>query len=149
MCAYALAAEAFAGAAFGETMLGLFQIEQQTVLIADYTVTAQDTLVGKLIGEVAYGYGVVPVFYNCHEQLLGGKSNRQFLPSDTLQLTVGDRLVVLATIQGPRQIEQGTLAPPRSWQLWLESPRRPEAALEIGNLIRKILAYPAAISRLY
>ncbi len=142
LCAYALAAEAFAGAAFGETMLGLLQIEQQTVLIADYTVTAGDTLVGKLIGEVAYGYGVVPVFYNRHEQLLGGESTQQYLPSDTLQLTVGDRLVILATIHGLRRIEQGALAPRRFWRLWLGQPRNPEAALEIGNLITKVTGLP-------
>jgi voltage-gated potassium channel Kch len=149
LCAYALAAEAFAGAAFGETMLGLFQIEQQTVLIADYTITAGDTLVGKLIGEVAYGYGVVPVFYNRHEQLLGGEGTQQCLPSDMLQLTVGDRLVILATIQGLRRIEQGALAPRRSWRLWLDAPRNTEVALEIGNLITKITGLPLPRSRAF
>ncbi|XFA73536.1 NAD-binding protein [Thermosynechococcaceae cyanobacterium Okahandja] len=149
LCAYALAAEAFAGAAFGETMLGLFQIEQQTILIADYTVTATDTLVGKLIGDVAYGYGVVPVFYNRHEQLLGSEGTQQYLPSDTLQLTVGDRLVILATIHGLRRIEQGSLAPRRSWRLWLDAPRNTDVALDIGNLITKITGLPLPQSRAF
>ncbi|MFN4067397.1 MAG: potassium channel family protein [Thermosynechococcus sp.] len=149
LCAYALAAEAFAGAAFGETMLGLFQIDQQTVLIADYTVTAGDTLEGKLIGEVAYGYAVIPVFYRRHEQFLGGETSHQFLPSDTLQLTVGDRLVVLATIDGLRRIEQGKMAPRRLWRLWVGPPRNAEAALEIGNLITKITGLPLGRSRAF
>ncbi|WJI23281.1 NAD-binding protein [Thermosynechococcus sp. B0] len=149
LCAYALAAEAFAGAAFGETMLGLFQIDQQTVLIADYTVTAGDTLEGKLIGEVAYGYAVIPIFYNRHEQFLGGEISHQFLPSDTLQLTAGDRLIVLATIDGLRRIEQGKMAPRRLWRLWVGQPRNAEAALEIGNLITKITGLPLLRSRTF
>ncbi|RMH67096.1 MAG: potassium transporter TrkA [Cyanobacteria bacterium J003] len=149
LCAYALAAEAFAGAAFGETMLGLFQIDQQTVLIADYTVAAGDTLEGKLIGEVAYGYAVIPIFYNRHQQFLGGETSHQFLPSDTLQLTAGDRLTVLATIDGLRRIEQGKMAPRRLWRLWVGHPRIAEAALEIGNLITKITGLPLLRSRTF
>lgn len=149
LCAYALAAEAFAGAAFGETMLGLFQIDQQTVLIADYTVTAGDTLEGKLIGEVAYGYAVIPVFYKRHEQFLGGETSQQFLPSDTLQLAAGDRLIVLATIDGLRRIEQGKMAPRRQWRLWVGLPRNAEAALEISNLITKITGLPLPQSRAF
>ncbi|MEO1592976.1 MAG: NAD-binding protein, partial [Cyanobacteria bacterium J06632_22] len=56
--AYALSAEAFAGAAFGENILGLFQLNDQTILVTEYAIESGDTLNGRLLAEVAYGYGV-------------------------------------------------------------------------------------------
>ncbi|MEL6939036.1 MAG: NAD-binding protein, partial [Cyanobacteria bacterium J06598_1] len=37
-CAYALSAEAFAGAAFGESIIGLFRLSDQTILITEYVI---------------------------------------------------------------------------------------------------------------
>lgn len=64
LSAYGLSAEAFAGAAFGENILGLFRLNNQTILVTEYTIEADDTLVGELLSRVAYGYGVVPIFSN-------------------------------------------------------------------------------------
>jgi len=60
--ANALAAEAFASAAFGENIFSLFRLFNQTVLVAEYRIEANDTLNGFILAEVAYGYGVVPIF---------------------------------------------------------------------------------------
>ncbi|MEW6497729.1 MAG: NAD-binding protein, partial [Cyanobacteriota bacterium] len=57
LCAYALAAEAFAGAAFGENIDNLFRLNNQTILVTEYQIEAGDTLNGLLLAEVAYGYG--------------------------------------------------------------------------------------------
>ncbi|WP_341528745.1 NAD-binding protein [Nostoc sp. UHCC 0302] len=92
---YALAAEAFAAAAFGENILNLFRLNSQTTLVTEYQIEADDTLNGKLLAEIAYGYGLVPILYT-----MTAYQTTKFMPSDDIKLTVGDRLVVLATIEG-------------------------------------------------
>ncbi|BAQ63380.1 TrkA family potassium uptake protein [Geminocystis sp. NIES-3709] len=62
--AYQVAAEAFVGAAFGENILQLYRFEQKTILLTEYEIEEGDTLNNLLLGEVAYGYGVIPVFYS-------------------------------------------------------------------------------------
>ncbi len=96
---YALAAEAFAAAAFGENVLSLFRLNNQTTLVVEYQITSQDTLNGKLLAEIAYGYGVVPILH--------AREAQRLMPSDDIQLQVGDRLVVLATIDGLQRVENG------------------------------------------
>ncbi|MDG2991094.1 NAD-binding protein [Candidatus Synechococcus calcipolaris G9] len=147
LCVYELAAEAFAGAAFGENILGLFQIANRTVLVADYALTPGDTLVGKLMAEIAYGYGVVPVFYQKESAAIAGERTHQILPGDDVHVGAGDRLVILATIQGLRRIERGELAPRRTWRLWAGKPLYPEAGLEAGNIITNISGCPLSESR--
>ncbi|MEO1183690.1 MAG: NAD-binding protein, partial [Cyanobacteria bacterium J06636_27] len=61
--AYAVAAEAFAGAAFGENILDLFRLHNQTVLVTEYQFNEVDSLNGLMLSEIAYGYGVVPISY--------------------------------------------------------------------------------------
>jgi hypothetical protein len=61
--AYALAAEAFVGAAFGENILNLFHLNDRTTLVTEYQIEAGDTLNGLLLAEIAYGYGVVPILH--------------------------------------------------------------------------------------
>jgi Trk K+ transport system NAD-binding subunit len=100
---YALAAEAFAAAAFGENVHDLLHIDDRAALVTDYKVEGGDTLVGKLIGEVAYGYGVVPLLLQRDET-----KPVEFFPSDDVRLQQGQRLVVLASIEGLRSIELGT-----------------------------------------
>lgn len=80
LCAYAVAAEAFAGAAFGENILNLFRLGNQTILVTEYLVDAADTLNGLLLGEVAYGYGVVPILHQTPS------SEARLLPSDEVRL---------------------------------------------------------------
>lgn len=123
LCASAISAEAFAGAAFGEHVLSLFRLYNQTVLVTQYTIEATDTLVGHLLSEVAYGYGVVPVW---HQRL--GKA-ATVMPSEDLRLQPGDRLVLLATIRGLRRIEQQEMAP-RRWQIRVEQAMTADALFE-------------------
>ncbi|MEL6399625.1 MAG: NAD-binding protein [Cyanobacteria bacterium J06626_4] len=131
LCASALSAEAFAGAAFGENVIGLFRLYYQTVLVTQYQITADDTLQGLLLAEVAYGYGVVPIWHQ-----LPGQRGRT-MPDDDVQLHVGDRLVVLATIRGLRRIEQGDLAP-KQWQVELLQANAADAIFEGGTEIARV-----------
>ena len=114
LCAAALAAEAFVAAAFGENILGLFRIDQQTILVTEYHIEAHDTLKGLLLSEVAYGYGVVPIV---HQR--GPQAAPTFMPGDDLRLHQGDRLIALATITGLQQVERGQMNP-RPWQVYVE-----------------------------
>lgn len=131
LCASALSAEAFAGAAFGENVIGLFRLYHQTVLVTQYQVTVEDTLHGLLLAEVAYGYGVVPIWHQHSGQLA------RPMPSDDIQLQAGDRLVVLSTIRGLRRIEQGDLAP-KQWQVELLRAGAADAQFEGGTEIARV-----------
>lgn len=113
LCASALSAEAFAGAAFGESVVSLFPLYNQTILVTQYTIETGDTLDRLLLSEVAYGYGVVPILYQ-HP----GDSDA-LMPSDDLRLQDGDRLLVLATIRGLRRIEQGKRVV-QQWQVAID-----------------------------
>ncbi len=138
MCAYGLAAEAFAAAALGENVLGLFRMQERTILVTDYRVEMGDTLLGLGLAEVAYGYGVVPIFYEKQGHTIAGERKEQFLPTDDMVLAAGDRLVVLASIQGLQRIEQGKLIPPRRWRLWAGPVLSPELGLDAGNVLTNI-----------
>jgi Trk K+ transport system NAD-binding subunit len=131
LCASALSAEAFAGAAFGENVMGLFRLYHQTVLVTQYRVEAEDTLQGRLLGEIAYGYGVVPLWHQP-----SGQPPRP-MPSDDIQLQTGDRLVVLSTIRGLRRVEQGDLAP-KQWQVTVLRAGAADAQFEGGTEIARL-----------
>jgi Trk K+ transport system NAD-binding subunit len=138
--AYALSAEAFAGAAFGENILGLFRLQDHTVLVTEYHIEANDTLNGRLLSHVAYGYGVVPIFYqsakHAHTQM---REVSDFLmPSDTERLGIGDRLIVLATINGLRRIERGELSPPQPWQLTVLKPKNNSVLFEASRILHNV-----------
>ncbi|MFN3926447.1 MAG: potassium channel family protein [Pseudanabaenaceae cyanobacterium] len=134
---YTLSSGAFAGAAFGEDMLSVFRLYNQTVLAAEYEITPGDTLTGKNLAQIAYGYEVVPVYLRT---LMPRPSGEQefFLPSDDELLSEGDRLIVLSSIAGLRRIEQGEMRCPRKWQLYAQSPLSPTTNLEIGNRLSQI-----------
>ncbi|NES18943.1 MAG: potassium transporter TrkA [Symploca sp. SIO3E6] len=130
ICAYEVAAEAFAGAAFGENIISLFRLDNQTVLVTEYQVEADDTLNSLLLAEIAYGYGVVIIMHQRGEEM------PQFMPSDDLRLAVGDRMVVLATIDGLRRIEQGKIAiTPKRWRVKVEQALTQVAIFEGANAI--------------
>ncbi|MGF1459937.1 MAG: potassium channel family protein [Leptolyngbyaceae cyanobacterium] len=131
LCASALSAEAFAGAAFGENVMGLFRLYHQTVLVTQYQLEAGDTLEGLLIAEVAYGYGVVPIWH----QPVGQRS--RLMPSDDNVLQAGDRLIVLSTIRGLRRVEQGDLAP-QQWEIELLKANAADAIFEGGTEIARV-----------
>ncbi|MGD1854386.1 MAG: NAD-binding protein [Leptolyngbyaceae cyanobacterium] len=133
---YALSAEAFAGAAFGENILGLFRLNHQTILITEYTIEHGDTLNSKPLAEIAYGYGVVPIL------LRQCQPNRKFqdypMPSDDLRVHLRDRLYVLSSINGLRRIERGEMTPPRQWLLEIDAPPNPNMLSEAGSLLAKL-----------
>ena len=114
LCASSLSAEVFAAAAFGENVLSLFHFNNETVLVTEYNIEAGDTLNGLILGEVAYGYGVVPILYQNSTQ-----EPAELMPSDDTRLYGGDRLIVLATTNSLQRIERGEMAP-RLWQVQIE-----------------------------
>jgi len=133
LCAYALAAEAFAGAAFGENIDNLFRLNNQTILVTEYQIEPGDTLNGLLLAEVAYGYEVVPVLYQ------KGQETPKLMPTDDIHLAVGDRMVVLATSNGLQRIEQGMLSITlKSWRVKVEKALTQEAIFEGANAIARL-----------
>ncbi|MEI6427838.1 MAG: NAD-binding protein [Pseudanabaena sp. ELA607] len=138
LCAYELSSEAFAGAAFGENMLDLFRLNNRTILVAEYQIDQSDTLNGKILAQIAYGYGVVPIFYQKSALSSPNENPEELMPSDDIRLNVGDRLIVLASISGLQMIERGELAPPRLWRLHAKKPLSPNVILDVGNRIRNI-----------
>ncbi|AFY34390.1 TrkA family potassium uptake protein [Calothrix sp. PCC 7507] len=129
---YALAAEAFAAAAFGENVLNVFRLNNQTTLVTEYQIEADDTLNGLLLAEIAYGYGVVPILHSKVSQ-----QTPKFMPTDDIKLTVGDRLVVLATIEGLQRVEHGTFIA-RQWLIEVEKAFSSEAAFEGAAVISRV-----------
>lgn len=131
LCASALSAQAFAGAAFGEQVIGLFRLHGQTVLVTQYQIEAGDSLDGLLLAETAYGYGVVPLWHQHPGQ--PGK----IMPSEDMRLQPGDRLVVLATISGLRRIEQHQMAP-RTWHVYLKTALTADALFDGAAEIARV-----------
>ncbi|MBM0745361.1 TrkA C-terminal domain-containing protein (plasmid) [Phormidium sp. CLA17] len=123
----------FAGAAFGENILSLFRLTNQTILVTEYHIEATDTLHGKLLAQVVYGYEVVPIAYPSHAD-----AHLKLMPSDDIRLQVGDRLIVLATIQSLQKIEWGIPTPPRRWQLQALKPLNTGATYDAGNTLESI-----------
>jgi Trk K+ transport system NAD-binding subunit len=133
LCAYSVAAEAFAGAAFGENIIKLFRLNQQTVLVTEYAIEETDTLHGLLLADVAYGYNVVPILHQKEGQ------TAKFMPSDDIRLTVRDRLVVLATMEGLKRVEVGQLdTTGKNCQVQVETARTSDALFEGGNTLVRI-----------
>ncbi len=140
LCTYAVMGEAFAGAAFGENILGLFRLHNQTILVTEYRIEDTDTLHGLLLSEVAYGYGVVPLLHQT-----AGETSR-LLPSDDICLRAGDRLVVLASSASLRRIELGEAAL-RQWTLELIEARNSSALFVGGNILARISGCPLSEAR--
>lgn len=130
--AYEVAAEAFTGAAFGENILNICRVEDETILVTEYNITENDTLNHLLLAQITYGYGVVPIFYqNASSQ------DNIYLPSDDLRLSTGDKLIVLATITGLKSIEKGELISPHC-TLTLNHAHDDTARFEGANAISRI-----------
>jgi Trk K+ transport system NAD-binding subunit len=139
---YAVAAEVFAGAAFGENILYLFRCENQTILVTEYQIEAGDGLNGLLLADVAYGYGVVPILH----QKSSEKS--QLLPTGDTRLALGDRLVILATINGLKRIEQKRKTYlEKNWYIRVEEAYTEEANFEGANIITLISDCPISKAR--
>jgi Trk K+ transport system NAD-binding subunit len=139
--AYALAAEAFSAAAFGENILSLFRLHNRTTLVTEYRIEPEDTLQGLLLAEVAYGYAVVPIFHQKGDQRAG-----TFMPSDDVRLQAGDRLVILGTTNGLQQIEQGNRQLPPV-QVRIERAVSEEARFEGAAAISRICGCELNVAR--
>ncbi len=135
-CAYALSAEAFAGAAFGESILGLFRLSDQTILITEYVIAPNDTLVGKQIAHISYGYGVVPILRETNDP--SGTRCTILMPTDDQYLQVNDKLFVLSSINGLRRIERGQMTKPRLWKLSAEALPNAEVADDVVKILMRI-----------
>ncbi|MEN9227620.1 MAG: NAD-binding protein [Gloeomargarita sp. HHBFW_bins_205] len=135
LCANELAAEAFAAAAFGENILGLFRLEGRTILVVEYGIEQGDTLNGLILAQVAYGYGLVPVYYYSQQE-----REARTMPSDDWRLHPGDRLVVLATSRALQRVERGERLPPR-YQVRVEKALSQEALFYGGNVIAQVTGF--------
>jgi Trk K+ transport system NAD-binding subunit len=131
LCVYDLAAEAYVAAAFGENILSLMRLNEQTVLVTEYTITEDDTLQSRLLSDIAYGYGVVPILHQRYAQ------DARLMPLDDSKAEVGDRLVVMATIDGLQRVERSDLLP-RTWTVHIERALSQDAVFDGANAIARI-----------
>ena len=140
MAAYALSSEAFASAAFGESILGLFQLNQQTILVTEYRIGAEDTLVGKTLAQVAYAYGVVPIYHQAAPMVYSPahEVDKFLLPPDDRLLREGDRLMILSSINGLRRIEHGDMTPPQRWKLTISRAPNPNDIHDCSSLLFRL-----------
>ncbi|XHX77515.1 MAG: NAD-binding protein [Stenomitos frigidus ULC029] len=141
LCAYDLAAEAFVAAAFGEKVLNLIRLNEQTVLATEYTVESGDHLHGQLLAEVAYGYGAVPLL---HQR--STLESVRLMPSDDTRLEAGDRLVVLATINSLQQIERGEMLP-RDWYVCIDKALSRDAVFDGATTIARVSGCSINVAR--
>jgi Trk K+ transport system NAD-binding subunit len=143
LCVAALSGEVFSTAAYGENVLGLFHLDERTILVTEYSIEAGDTLNGLILAEVAYGYDVVPILYQNQRYT---RESPRLMPSDDTRLHVGDRLVVLATTHSLQRIERGELAA-RNWQVRIEKALTPDAIFYGANEIALVSGCSIGIAR--
>jgi Trk K+ transport system NAD-binding subunit len=147
--AYALAAEAFSAAAFGENVHGLIHLDDETLLVTEYTVEPVDSLVGRLVAEIAYGYGVVPLLLE-HARLgsepLSSTQRAEVFPSDDMRLAAGDRLVVLASFDALGCIERGEPVA-RPFLVHIEEAGWEGSALEAATTIARVSGCELAVAQ--
>jgi len=129
-------------------------------LLAEFQVTAGDSLTGLRIGEVIYGFAVVAVALTPAPSSDPQASASIMLPDIDYRLAAGDRLLLLSTMDGLRRIENNQRALlPETWTLdippLLMSAQRFEAANVLARFAsislaeaRERLAEPAAVWRL-
>jgi Trk K+ transport system NAD-binding subunit len=141
MSVYALSAEAYAAAALGEKVLSVLRIGNQTVLATEYKVETGDTLEGRLLAEVTFGYGLVAIVYQ-----RSPSDVPEFFPSDDIRLEAGGRLVVLATIDGLQNVEHGVSAE-RSHLVRILRAFSDEAVFEGARTISRVTGYNLGTAR--
>jgi Trk K+ transport system NAD-binding subunit len=141
MSVYALAAEAYAAATLGEKVLSLLRIGHQTVIAVEYAVERGDQMDGKLIADVSYGYGLLPVLYQRNPSV-----KAQFFPSEDIRLEVGSRLVVLATIGGIQNVEHGVSAE-RTFRVKILRAVSHDAEFEGARIIARLTACDLGTAR--
>ncbi|MDF5732715.1 MAG: NAD-binding protein, partial [Rhizonema sp. PD38] len=132
LCVYSLAAEVFAAAAFGNNVLNLFRLNDQTILVAEYNIQSRDSLCGLLLAEVAYGYGIILIIYRKYLE-----NYTELMPSDDTRLKEGDRLVVVETIESLQRIERGEMLP-RCWQVQVNTDLTGNSVFEGARAISRV-----------
>ena len=136
---YAIAAEAIAGAAFGENISSAFHLDERSALVTEYLVQPGDTLISRTLATIAYGYGVAPVLYKHGDEI-------RFNPPDDIRLEAGDQIVVLATVEGLRRVEHCQIVQP-DWVLWIDTAPSSDAAFDAANLIARLSGCSLALAR--
>jgi Trk K+ transport system NAD-binding subunit len=131
LCVYALAAQAFAAAAFGENILNLLRLGDRTLLVGEYNIQPGEPLCGLLLAEAAYGYGIVPLLYQAPT------ATPEFMPSEDLRLATGDRLIALVTVDSLHRLEREEMLP-RRWQVRLDKTVAKTAVFEAARTIARI-----------
>jgi Trk K+ transport system NAD-binding subunit len=130
---YEVEAEVFVGAAFGENIINLFRLNNRTILVTEYQIEEGDTLNGLLLTEIVYGYGVLVILHQHFEQ------ESTVMPKLEIRLRIGDRIVVLATTDSLRRIEQGRLKTSiKCWRVRVEKVLTPDGYFEGANIISRI-----------
>ncbi|MHC5918046.1 MAG: TrkA C-terminal domain-containing protein, partial [Nostoc sp.] len=120
---------------------GVLPLNKQTILVTEYQIEANDTLNGRLLTDIAYGYGLVPILH--------AKADHQgakFMPSDDIRLGVGDRLVVLGTIEGLQRVERGSI-PVGQWLVRVEQAVSAQAAFEGASVISRVCGCDMQLAR--
>lgn len=90
----------------GENVHGMLHVGDRTLLVIEFEIDDDDGMAGRLMGDIAYGYGVVPIMLR-----RGGGRGGEFLPPDDVRLRRGDGLVLLSSVEGLRAIERGEPRP--------------------------------------
>lgn len=130
------------GAAFGEKIINLFHLNNQTILVTEYRIELGDTLNGLLISEVACGYGVIPILYQKIAQ------TAVFFPSEDLKLADSERLVVLATIDALQRVERGaTSMYPKQTLVRIDKVLTSDALFDGANTIARISGCHLSLAR--
>jgi len=128
----ALAAKAFTASAFGENVPFLFRIHTKPILVTEYRVEENDTLVGMVLAKFRYGYGVIPLMLT-----KAGSNEPIWLPVDDMVLETQDTLVVLATIEGLQRIEKGELML-AEYELHIDMPLRNQVLFDGANILARM-----------
>ncbi|MBW4654620.1 MAG: NAD-binding protein [Kaiparowitsia implicata GSE-PSE-MK54-09C] len=140
LCVYELAAEAFVAAAFGENVLTLLRLDNQTIVVTEYRVEAGDTLNGLLLADVAYGYGVVPLLHTA------AQGRDRLMPSDDVRLHEGDRLVVLANSHSLQRIERNERLA-QTWWVRIDHANTQDASFAGATAIARVTGCPIQLAR--
>ena len=114
-----------------------YKMQQVSNLVTEYHFDKKNTLNGLMLLELAYGYGIVPILYQ------KPPLHPEFLPKKYRKIESGIRLVVLATINGLKRIEQGISGIyPKHWEILIERANTEEAKFAGASQISKISNFP-------
>jgi Trk K+ transport system NAD-binding subunit len=131
-----LAAEAVVATAFGERVREVLRVADTNLLLTDYRVEEGDTLAGRSLGQIAEGYGVMPVALTPQ-----GQTKSLQLPKLDRVVQPGDALLVLAALTGLRAVELGSMRS-AAWRLELQGATVGADRFEAQMLLARHLDQP-------